>query len=193
MANPKTSHKHDELTFTGEATSKVHVIAVDDTEEQLVECTASVITDVTLTAAPVVVEVVGHAFTTGDRVLVYGIVGTEELNGRWFYVEPLTVDTVALYARYQNGKLFDAIDGTAYTAYTSDGVMALSIPVTSVAWLGDTGNASPAQIGKPGDDPPTTDSPPPGFILRTDTDDLARLVAIGKAGDRLRYWYFTPK
>lgn len=61
-------------------------------------------------ANPCVVTAVGHGYSSGDLVLIAGIVGMTELNDRYYTVTVLTVDTFSI-----------VVDATTYTAYGSGG------------------------------------------------------------------------
>jgi len=58
----------------------------------------------------------GHSYATGDQIYIYDVVGTTELNGKYFLVVWVDVNTYTL--EDLDGV---AIDMTAYTAYVSDG------------------------------------------------------------------------
>jgi hypothetical protein len=77
----------------------------------------------TITAAtqadPIVLTVVGHGLSDSQMIHVSGVVGMTELNGNQYYVDVLSVDTLALYS---DSALTTSIDGTSgYTAYVSGG------------------------------------------------------------------------
>lgn len=62
-------------------------------------------------ADPVVITSVAHPFSNGDTVRITGVVGMTEINDTDFTVANVTANTFELQGE----------DGTAYTAYTSDG------------------------------------------------------------------------
>lgn len=69
-------------------------------------------------ANPVVLTIVGHGYTSDDEVLITGVGGMTQLNGRRFRITKLTVDTVSLQDPFTDVN----IDGTTYTAYTAGGI-----------------------------------------------------------------------
>lgn len=74
-----------------------------------------VITDVSQ-ADPGVVTASSHGYSDGDEIYISGIEGMTELNNRWFYVVYIDTNTFSLTDIDGN-----AIDTSAYTAYTSGG------------------------------------------------------------------------
>ncbi len=68
------------------------------------------IVDVSLTN-PVIITAPGNGLTTGREVYIYGINGTDELDGGAYTVTVLTPNTFEL----------DGVDGTAFTAYEGGG------------------------------------------------------------------------
>jgi hypothetical protein len=77
--------------------------------------------DKTITGAtaadPVVITATAHGYSNGDEVIITGITGMTELNGRNFIVANKTTDTFGLTDRDGND-----IDGSAFTAYSSGGI-----------------------------------------------------------------------
>lgn len=69
-------------------------------------------------ANPVVLTVVGHGLADGDAFSVSGVAGMTQLNDKLYIAANVTTDTIELLDR--NG---DAVDGTAFTAYTSGGTL----------------------------------------------------------------------
>ena len=67
-------------------------------------------------ANPVVVTSTSHGYSNGDEVIISGVSGTTELNGKSFLVASVTANTFALQDIDGNN-----IDGTAFTAYSSGG------------------------------------------------------------------------
>lgn len=59
-------------------------------------------------------------FYAGDRVKITSVGGMTELNGNKYYAKPLTYNTFELYS---DSALTTPIDSSAYTAYTSGGVV----------------------------------------------------------------------
>lgn len=81
-------------------------------------------TEATITGAtqanPVVVTTsANHNLVNGQPITITDVVGMTELNGNTYYVDVLTGTTVALY---DDSGLATSTDGTAFTAYTSDGI-----------------------------------------------------------------------
>lgn len=72
--------------------------------------TADTVTNITQANPGVVTTSASHGYTTGDEVILSGIVGMEELNGRQVTVTVLSTTTFSI-----------GIDTTSYTAYTSGG------------------------------------------------------------------------
>jgi len=71
-------------------------------------------------ANPVVVTTAtAHSFTNGANITITDVVGMTELNGNNYYADVLTSTTFALYS---DAGLTTSVDGTAFTAYVSDGV-----------------------------------------------------------------------
>lgn len=82
-------------------------------------------------ASPVVITADNHGLDNGDKILITGVSGMTELNGNTYYVRSKTNDTLAL--EDEDG---DAIDGTAFTTYTSGGQIqraSLNTPITMSA------------------------------------------------------------
>jgi hypothetical protein len=67
-------------------------------------------------ANPVVITATAHPFFDGDIIYISGVVGMTELNGNYYKVSAATTNTFAL----QTVAGVD-VDGTGFTAYTSDG------------------------------------------------------------------------
>jgi hypothetical protein len=68
-------------------------------------------------ADPVVVTAVAHGYSNGDEIIISGVVGMTELNGKRFIVSNKAANTFEL--KDKDGV---DIDGTGYTAYVSGGV-----------------------------------------------------------------------
>lgn len=64
-------------------------------------------------ANPVALTVAGHGRTTGDSVLVTGVLGMTQLNDRMFTVTVVDANTITL----------DGTNGTGFSAYTSGGTV----------------------------------------------------------------------
>ena len=75
----------------------------------------------TITAAtaanPVVVTSAAHGYANGDEVLISGVVGMTQLNGRRFIVANKAANTFELTSQVTGAN----VDGTAFGAYTSGG------------------------------------------------------------------------
>lgn len=69
------------------------------------------LTDIDLTSGVVTVTSPGSNFSTGDRVYIYDVAGTTEINDQDYTITALTIDTFTL----------DGVDGSSWTAYTSGG------------------------------------------------------------------------
>lgn len=77
-------------------------------------------------ANPVVITSAGHDYANGDEIVLAGIVGMTELNGRTCKVVSATTDTFALTDKTGAG-----IDGTAFSAYVSGGTVARVYEITT--------------------------------------------------------------
>lgn len=62
-------------------------------------------------ANPCQITAVAHGYSTGQKIVIGGIVGMTQLNGRWFTLTKVDADNFTL-----NG-----VDSSAYTAYSSGG------------------------------------------------------------------------
>ncbi len=85
--------------------------------------TATVITAATA-ANPVVITSAGHGYANGDHVMLSGIAGMTELNGRRFTVANQTANTYELSGE----------DGSGHTAYVSDGAGYRVYQITTPPW-----------------------------------------------------------
>jgi hypothetical protein len=100
---------------------------------ELVLGTALVITGVSVSGAGVVtVTSVAHGLSNGNQVVISGVVGMVELNGREFDVRSVTADTFVLHEPQGSGS--SAIDGTGYTAYVSGGEAAEPMVVSTTGY-----------------------------------------------------------
>lgn len=72
-------------------------------------------------ANPAVVTAAAHGYANGDRVLITGVVGMEELNNRHFVVANQTTDTFEL----------TGVDSTGYDAYVSGGTSGEIVELTT--------------------------------------------------------------
>ena len=80
-------------------------------------------------ANPVVITTAAaHNFTNGASVTITDVVGMTELNSNSYYVSVLTSTTAALYS---DTGLTTGVDGTAFTAYVSDGVATQSLTAST--------------------------------------------------------------
>jgi hypothetical protein len=77
-------------------------------------------------ASPGVITCVGHGFSTNDEIYIDDIVGMTELNGRFFRVVYIDVDSFSLKDLYGN-----AIDTSGFTAYDSAGTATIVYELTS--------------------------------------------------------------
>jgi len=69
-------------------------------------------------ADPVVITAVAHGFSDGDEVYISGVVGMTEINARFFTITNSDANTFELVDLFGN-----AVDGSAYTAYSSGGTV----------------------------------------------------------------------
>lgn len=96
----------------------------------------------TTQANPCVITSVGHGYTTNDEVVISGIVGMTQLNGRNFLITVLNANTFSLRDKSGN-----AIDSTAYTAYSSGGAVSRVYTLTSPYAQADLPNLKYSQTG----------------------------------------------
>lgn len=82
--------------------------------------TAQNITGATL-ANPCVVTSAAHGYSNGDEVFINGVVGTTELNNRFFNIANVTTDTFELVG----------LNSSAYTAYVSGGTVSRVYKIAS--------------------------------------------------------------
>ncbi|NLE06841.1 MAG: hypothetical protein GX638_18845, partial [Crenarchaeota archaeon] len=87
--------------------------------------TAKTITGATA-ADPCVITAVGHGFSDGDEIYISGVVGMTELNGRFFRIVYIGVDSFSLKDLFGN-----AVDSSAFTAYSSGGTATSVYELTS--------------------------------------------------------------
>lgn len=127
----------------GSLTYKYKVTAVDPetSEESLPAVEAAKTITNTSQTSPVVVDITAHGYSDDDTVLISGIVGMTELNGRRFTVANKNPNDFELKEE----------DGTGHTAYVSDGsalrediyvVSAVAPTLTAphvITWTGVTG------------------------------------------------------
>lgn len=77
----------------------------------------------TITAAtaanPIVITAVAHGFATGDQVFIENVAGMTRLNDNFFTVLKITADTFSLQSQITGA----GVDGSAYSAYTSGGIV----------------------------------------------------------------------
>lgn len=97
----------------GTKETKYKVTAIDDETgvESLPGVEAAVVITGASQANPVVITAAGHGYTNGDTVLITGVLGMTELNGRRYTVANQAAGTFELLE----------VDGTAYTLYASGG------------------------------------------------------------------------
>ena len=77
-----------------------------------------VITSATQANPVVITTSDAHHFESYQEVSIDSVVGMTQLNGNRYFVSKLTTTTFALYSDYD---LSTSVNGTGYTAYTSDG------------------------------------------------------------------------
>lgn len=100
----------------GGIVQKYKVTAIDrNTNEESLAATLPVVSSVTITGAtqanPVVITAAAHGYDSGDTVIISGIIGMVELNGKEFEITKLTASTFEL----------NDVDGTGFAAYISGG------------------------------------------------------------------------
>ena len=83
-------------------------------DRAVITFTAATVSGVTQANPAVLTTSAAHGYTTGDRVIVTGIVGMTELNNRQFVVVVLSPTTIEL----------QGVNSTTYTAYSSGGSVA---------------------------------------------------------------------
>ena len=99
------------------------------------EATGAAITGATQ-ANPVVVTAVAHGFENQDDVLISGVQGMTQLNGRYFTVSNATADTFEL----------TGINGTGFGAYTSGGTATKPFEVSTPYGSDELSSIEYAQI-----------------------------------------------
>lgn len=77
-------------------------------------------------ASPVVITSASHGLSNGDEVIISGVAGMTQLNGRNFVVAGVTMNTFQL-----NDNFGSSIDGSAYTTYVSGGTIQKVLEITS--------------------------------------------------------------
>ncbi|MDB4261325.1 hypothetical protein N9878_00520 [bacterium] len=77
-------------------------------------------------ANPVVITDTGHGYSDGDEVYISGVVGMTELNGKNYLVANKNTNDFELTDIHGN-----AIDGSAYTAYSSGGTASTPVELTT--------------------------------------------------------------
>ena len=92
--------------------------AVTETEKNIIAATA---------ANPVVLEITAHGYSLNDEIIIEGVVGMTELNGKRFRVNTIP-DVNHISLKDLDGV---AIDGTGFTAYTSGGTTAKVYEIVS--------------------------------------------------------------
>ncbi len=81
-------------------------------------------------ANPVVITSAGHTLINGAHIKITQVEGMTELNGNSYYAKKLTADTFSLYS---DSGLTTTVDGTGFTAYTSDGQAETNFINTSIS------------------------------------------------------------
>ena len=69
-------------------------------------------------ANPVSIKLTGHGYSTGDEIIISGVLGMTQLNDRSFVITVTDVDNFTLNNNFGDA----AIDGTAFNAYLSGGI-----------------------------------------------------------------------
>lgn len=106
-----------------------------------------IFTPVTITGAtaadPVVITAADHGLANGDRIKIVGVSGMTELNDNFYLVKDKTTDTFEI----GNEDTEVDIDGSAFTAYTSDGQIQLAIePNTAPITISGATVANPVVV-----------------------------------------------
>lgn len=105
-----------------------------------VTTSAKTITDITQ-ADPAVVTAASHGYLTGQHVVLSGVVGMTEVNGRRFRVGATTASTFELLDLATGAD----VDSTIFTAYASGGTAELVFLLTTPYAIGDVMNLKFAQ------------------------------------------------
>lgn len=79
-------------------------------------------------ASPGVVTATAHGYSDDDEVYIAAVAGMTELNGRMFIVDNATTDTFTLVDKYSG----EAVDTSAYAAYSSGGTVARVYEITTI-------------------------------------------------------------
>lgn len=127
----KTSTKATRLIPFEFSTTQAYMIEVGDLYMRFYKDNALItLTPKTITAAtaanPVQITSASHGYSNGDRVVISGILGMTELNNREFIVAGSAANTFTL-----TDVLGNAINGTAFTAYTSGGTVSKVYEIVS--------------------------------------------------------------
>jgi hypothetical protein len=97
-----------------------------------------IFTPVTITGAtaanPVVITAADHGLANGDKIKIVGVTGMTELNDNYYRVADRTDDTFELV----NEETYADVDGSSYTAYTSDGQIQLANDSNPISISGAT-------------------------------------------------------
>lgn len=103
--------------------------------------TAIAISGATL-ANPCQITANAHGFSNGQEVYITGIIGTTQLNNRFFLVAGATTNTFTLQDQFGN-----AVDSTTYKAYISSGTVAAIYELSTPYQENDLTNLRYAQVG----------------------------------------------
>lgn len=122
VAEVKDSSKIHRLIPFQFSTTQSYALEFGDTTMRVYRNGGSVLeADVTITGAtqadPVVITATGHGFLNGEWVVVSGVVGMTELNGKTFKVANKTANNFEITDVNDND-----IDGTGFSAYVSGGI-----------------------------------------------------------------------
>lgn len=93
-------------------------------------------------ANPAVVTATAHGFTNGQEVYITGVMGTSQVNGRFFLVAAAATNTFQLQDQFGNN-----VDSTLYTAWSSGGTVASIYELTTPYFTQDLPSLRYAQIG----------------------------------------------
>lgn len=117
MLPTKTLGLSDEMAFDGWGRRIFYAVDIRYTAERFfTEDTARTITAATA-ANPVVITSAAHDFSNGDYVYISTVAGMTELNSNTYKVSNKTTNTFELQT-----VAGASVNGTAYTAYTTDGI-----------------------------------------------------------------------
>jgi hypothetical protein len=89
------------------------LMKIGSTQTEFIGTVTAVISVNTMT-----LQVANHNLTTGTRIVVDGVLGMTELNGQYYYVNPITSSSIELY---YDINLQNKVNGSSYNDYVSNG------------------------------------------------------------------------